>query len=189
MTKYRDDGGGGGGFTLIELSVVIFILGLALSFALPRIMSLEDVELKHSARRLSGTIRYLTDQAAYAKTLYLLTFDLKAGTYAVKYCLPERDPPHNMECYDDRNVLGKMVSLPNTVRFQDVVVMNQKFQPEDEGAAVIPFYPDGYIFPALIHLKDLRGAQYTLQVNPITGRVKILEGYVESLAQTPVQPR
>lgn len=179
------------GFTLIEIAAVIFILGLALSFVLPRLMSLEAVELKSTARRLSGTVRYLMDQAAFSKTLYLLMFDLKGEEhkYWVRYCLPERDPPYHLKCWDDRAILGKKIALPGGIRFQDIVLMGEKIPPDTEGGVCIPFFPDGYVPPSSIHLHDRRDKSYTLQINPVTGRVKIVDGYVEAKAQSTSQIR
>jgi len=171
------------GFTLIELSVVIFILGLSLAFVLPRLMSLSEAELKHGSRRLSGTLRYLFDQAAFAKTMYILRCDIKDGTYWVEYCLPEVEPPHKLQCWEDRALLGKKTRLPFGVRFQDVEIMGEKLGPDTEGGAIIPFFPDGYVPPAYIHIQDQRDKSFTLQLNPVTGRVKVLEGYVEAKTQ------
>ena len=47
-----------------------------------------------------------------------------------------------------------------------------------EGKVVIRFYPDGYVEKNTIHLSDGK-KDFTLVTTPLTGKVKISEGYVE----------
>src|SRR5438105_2523939 len=61
-----------GGFTLLELSVVLFIIGLLVTIALPRLGDLSGARLESSARRLAALVRYLGGEAAFSGRLYRL---------------------------------------------------------------------------------------------------------------------
>ncbi|WP_321368640.1 prepilin-type N-terminal cleavage/methylation domain-containing protein [uncultured Desulfuromusa sp.] len=52
------------GFTLLELTIVLFLVGLFSVIVLPRFSHIGEGELQHSARRLSWTIKYLFNEAA-----------------------------------------------------------------------------------------------------------------------------
>lgn len=49
-----------------------------------------------------------------------------------------------------------------------------------EGDCYLYFFPGGYTQDAYIHLQDGDKRVYTLKVNPLTGRVTILDSYVEA---------
>src|SRR5260370_8940012 len=55
------------GFTLLELAIVIFIMGLMLTLTMPYIGGFRRAALRSQARRLAGRATYLFDQAAGPK--------------------------------------------------------------------------------------------------------------------------
>ena len=48
-----------------------------------------------------------------------------------------------------------------------------------EGEARIRFFANGTVERALIHLRNEKNDAYTLEINPLTGFVKIYDGYIE----------
>ena len=73
------------GFTLIEILVVIVLIGSFLLIAVPKFQDITDVNLKTSSRNLSGTIKYLYNEAVFKKNIYKLVFDLDNDEYWVEY--------------------------------------------------------------------------------------------------------
>src|SRR5438309_1712281 len=71
------------GFTLLELAVVLFIIGLVLMIAMPRLGSFQGTELRVEAHRLATRSRYLYEEAGSQKVLLRLNFDLDRSTYFV----------------------------------------------------------------------------------------------------------
>lgn len=71
------------GFTLVELTLVVLIVGILMSMALPRLTILAGERLDSGARRLATLIRYLHDEAALRGTVYRLTLDLDEASWAV----------------------------------------------------------------------------------------------------------
>ena len=55
------------GFTLIELAVVIVVLGIMIALIAPRLGEIGEADLKRSARHLTGSIRFLRDEAEAKK--------------------------------------------------------------------------------------------------------------------------
>src|SRR3990172_3164096 len=72
------------GFTLIELVVVIFLVGIFLLVAVPKFEDITEVNIKSASRRLSGTIRYLYSEAAFKKKVYKLAFDIDRNEYWIE---------------------------------------------------------------------------------------------------------
>ena len=71
------------GFTLLELAVVIFIMGLMLTLALPYLGGFREAALKSQARRLAGRATYMFDEATGHKLVLRLIFDIDNNGYAV----------------------------------------------------------------------------------------------------------
>ncbi|MFI5353767.1 MAG: type II secretion system protein, partial [Candidatus Binatales bacterium] len=47
------------GFTMLEIAIVLFIIGLVISMALPRFSGIRSAHLRSEARRLAGRAAYL----------------------------------------------------------------------------------------------------------------------------------
>src|SRR5210317_194715 len=72
---------GGAGFTLVELMVVMVLVSLFMVFSIPLFSNIGTSSLGTSARRLSGTIKYLFNESALSGLEYRLIYNLDRGTY------------------------------------------------------------------------------------------------------------
>jgi len=161
------------GFTLLEIIVVMFIIGLFLFFAVPKFQDLTQVNLKSASRNLTGTIKYLYNEAAFKKKIYRLVFDLENNEYWVQvlegseYTAPLDSP-------------NKRYKLPNGVYFKDVITERtlNKSSLVDEGEFIL-FLPTGFVEPAVIHIATDNNDQYTLETKPYTGGTRVYDEYVE----------
>jgi general secretion pathway protein H len=159
------------GFTLIELMVVIVVLGVILSFVIPRLGELGEANLKRSARHLTGMIRFLRDDAQAKKVVYRLRFDVQGGHYWPEILTQTSDK--TMEFKRLQSVMASEDSLSGQTTFKDVRVASH---PDDP---YIQFTPDGWVERAAIHLRDGDNKDFTLWVNSLTGNTELLEGYGE----------
>jgi general secretion pathway protein H len=160
------------GFTLIELTVVIVVLGVMLSLIIPRLGELGEANLKRSARHLTGMIRFLHDESQAKKDTYRLRFDITGGRYWTEVLTFNL----NDKTAEFKRFSSEMVtegSLSGQTTFRDAKVASH---PDDP---YIEFSPNGWVESALIHLRDGEGRDFTLEVNPLTGNTEFREGYIE----------
>ncbi|MFZ0890495.1 MAG: prepilin-type N-terminal cleavage/methylation domain-containing protein [Candidatus Binataceae bacterium] len=162
---------GASGFTLIEITLVLFIMGLMMMIATPYLRGFRNAKLRSEARRLSGRVAYLYDRASADKVVLRLTFDFGANRYFVS----RLDPYALQPVFQlDTEPGFQPVLMPVGVRVRDVTV---------EGVGTLAggttscfFYPEGYVDATVVHMADDWGDVFTLTVNPFSGRVAIAPG-------------
>jgi general secretion pathway protein H len=164
---------GAPGFTLLEIAVVIFIMGLMITLAIPYLGGFHGAQLKSEARRLAGRASYLYEEASTQKLIYRMTFDLDNNGYYVTRLDPYGPQPKFIPY---SGPWGYVVEMPPGLKLRDVSV-------EGIGAAKVgsiscQFYPEGYVDATVIHLISVSGDVLTLNFNPLTGNVGIVSGDV-----------
>lgn len=150
------------GFSLLELTITIVLLGAALLLALPKLSIFEDIAFRSDARRVAGLIKQVDDSAASGKYYYRLTFEIGGS---------------RIEAMSSAD--GRSFALPQGIpgrislgRGTEVVRITQSGARES-GAAGIIFYPGSGAQAFEITL--MRGEQAcTIAYNPYSGRVKIV---------------
>ncbi len=159
------------GFTLIELAVVMFLMGLMLLIAMPYIGGVTDGQLKSVSRRLAGRATYLYDEASARKLVIQLVFDMDHNGYFVMVADPYSRRP---TFFPDNSPSGARVLLPDAVHIRDVTV--EGIGTLSRGTLATQFYPEGYVDATLVHLIDKKGRVMTLRIDPLTGQVAIARG-------------
>ena len=161
----------------MELLVVLLILGFFSAFLSLRIESVfSGGDLRLASRIVMGEIKKFRGRAAYSHKEQVLGLEVgKNRLY------PVASPFENGEVSGwsvetkDENV--ETTYLPEGVVLEDVVIpLEGKIQ---DGEARIRFFGNGCVEHALIHLKNEKDRVYTLELNPLTGRVTVHDGYVE----------
>ena len=74
--------------------------------------------------------------------------------------------------------IAKPQSLPDHVKFLDIYTSSAGTVEEERACCY--FFPDGFVEKTMIHLEDTKENRYTLDVMPLTGRVKIYEEHIEA---------
>jgi general secretion pathway protein H len=156
------------GFTLIELSVILVLLGIFSLLLIPRLDRFGRGELDASARRLRGTIKFLFNEAALTGREHRLIYDLEHGRYRAMVLNPGGE-------LTELRGPGKATRLPEGIRFQDLVLRNRGTF--STGEVTVRIHPTGWLEESLIHLQDQSGAQRTLRIAPLTGAADIDQGY------------
>jgi general secretion pathway protein H len=159
------------GFTLLELILVLFIIGLMAGTVFPRLISFSGGNTKVSMRHLARTVHVLMDRATSTKRLYRLNYNLEENAYWATVL------QESGEFVPVESNVARRVRLKRPIDLEDVVTLRQgKVM---EGEAYTQFYPSGMVERTLLHLAEGEDKKFTLIIEPLTGRVKIREGYVE----------
>lgn len=159
------------GFTLIEITIVIFILALVALLVTPTLHRFAGGDARSASRELAGFVMALEEEAVATHTIHRLYYDMEAEEYWVTTLVPvggvlEEGPP-----------VGSKRRLPSDVQFEDVATAHQGLV--TSGTAFTQFFPSGAVTRTTIHLRDQDDVRYTLAVNPVTGRVMVTDRYVE----------
>ena len=157
------------GFTLIELTIVIFIAGLMMSITVPMVReTLLHDNLKTASRKLVATITWLRNESVGEYTDNILLFDLDKRRYWYE--------TSGMAEAELLEVRDQAQTLPEDVRILDIDLYGS--EKKVEGEAGIRFSKKGYINYSLIHLSDESDRKFTLVIEPFLEKVKIMEDYL-----------
>lgn len=157
------------GFTLLELSVVLFVLGLMLWLVIPRISAVTGPNRAAVFREIAAGSEEAFDTSLFEKKEVRLVLDPGARTY--RFHVPEDtgspQPPRSLS--EGLSISG--IRIENEDRPPDVVTE-------------IRYLPGGRV-PAfrIFFLESSEGgqdAEWTLRGNPYDGSVDVLEGTVAS---------
>ena len=162
------------GFTLIELSLVLLLLAIAIAFVAPRLRDPSSQELQSHAHRLRTTIRFLRSEAVLNGRVYTLNYDLDQQRYWITSENTDGAAAVGGDAKDELGILAKPVALPNTVAFSDIVF--EGVGKLNQGQMFTRFFPDGFVEPTVVHMDNGKQA-VTLIAMPYTGEVKQYEGY------------
>ncbi len=146
------------GFTIVELGMVILVLGIVMATVMPR---------------FAGTLERQHLRSTMTKRIYRLTFDLDRQVMSVCYFVGET-------CKLETTRELRAYALPLDVHVLDVV--SPQGTKTREGEAVTHFHPTGIAEPSIIHLVTNSNQKATLMIEPLAGRVKVFDDYVEPQA-------
>ncbi len=162
-----------GGFTLLELVVVLALLALAAALVVPRLPSMQESRLRASARQLSAQLRYLDERAVAGKIPYRLRVNLDEQKIDVvrKNAIGEEVLPEDPFLLRSPLQEGIIVRDLRTERLGTI----------SSGTVSISYGPGGLSESLLIHLAIPGGSNITVQALPVSGIVRIAEGYLEEI--------
>jgi general secretion pathway protein H len=166
------------GFTLLELTVVLFIIGLLIAAVVPRFDDITGARLNASARHLAAIVRYLAGEAALRNRSYGLNYDLDKQIYWVTVLVPTQD---SAEFKLDASPLSRPVQLPQAITFADV--QTPGVGRVSSGRVSTYFHPQGYADPTVIHLRDQHARAVTVLIPSLTGEARVYEGYVDGFVR------
>ncbi|MBC7458491.1 MAG: prepilin-type N-terminal cleavage/methylation domain-containing protein [Bdellovibrionaceae bacterium] len=186
------------GFSLIEISIVILIIGGLLAIALPR-MNFNKVDTKKVIRGLTVSAKEVRNRAKLYGTTYRLAFRLDADnqaywveksttiTYIDKAALEKARDEAKSSFRKDEKAEGK---VPPQFQPDSTVFKKEQTLPRDytfkliesgarnviysDGMAYIHFFPQGFIETALIQIEDPKKNIWSITFNPITGQAAII---------------
>ncbi|HJT22406.1 MAG TPA: hypothetical protein VJ746_18180 [Nitrospira sp.] len=156
------------GFTILEIIIILFLLTGLLSFIIPR-LNIGDT-LNSVGRKWIAALRTFQDMAVSAQRPVRLYIDLDRGQYwpIIQESTEEKAPR-------DPAWLTP-VNLPETIHLTDLQVGSKK---SSSGRAELFFYPNGKIDPAVMHFADTDNHVLGVQIEPVTGNIKLTDQRIE----------
>ncbi len=157
-----------GGFTLLEIVIVVAVLALFVGLAVPRLPDIAGTRIHQNARKVSMMLQLARSRAVSLRRYYRVEMDLDANIMSVSYFGPE-----GTYIPDDE---------VRQVRLRDGVIADVVNSSEGkilEGTGWVRISPRGFIEPSLIHIRDEQERVVTVVPSPVSGRVRIQEGYIE----------
>jgi type II secretion system protein H len=172
------------GFTLLELTVVLLILGLAAALIAPRLSgSFGRVRLKAATRDLAALCRFARAQAITGHAVLEVVVDRQTNQYwlrgpdwivsrlsGVDRAPTAEDPEQPWQA---RLRQARVRALPAGVRLKSVILDLGPLREDERGA--IAFFPQGGSTGGEIWLGDEQGRGYRIVVDPSLGLVRIHE--------------
>jgi prepilin-type N-terminal cleavage/methylation domain-containing protein len=162
------------GFTLLELTVVIFLVGLILSLAMPRLENfLFQTDLRSVARSLKSTVYTLRSKSISSNTYTVLHFDLDNNLFYGTRGDLIKEPDTSPKSIP----VVSPIKLPEGVRFLDASNINtpkKKF-----GTLSSIFNPKGGFEETVLHVADRDEDVMTIIINAYTGSFMIYDEYVD----------
>ncbi len=156
------------GFTLIELGVVVFLIGLMLFVAVPKVRDtmLTD-DLEKIAKYLTVTARELRNGAVRNQIDYIMHLDLDDNIIWIYSAdmTPEAKKERKKSAF----------KLPGEVEITDVCFPYGNIT---DGDATIRFSRKDYTQPAAIHLAE-KDRRFTVVLEPFLHSAKTYDGYVD----------
>lgn len=157
------------GFTLLELIIVMVLISLTASFAVPKIQSsLSGNTLRATAQGFVSLVTETAQEARAKNTAFMLRFHADTKTFVARPVMTE---PETREEEQDkaylRIKLDDSISLAGGENQQDEDEMNE-----------IHFTSRGYTRKAVVYFEDESGEQVSVLLSPFLGVARIRDGHV-----------
>ncbi len=184
------------GFTLIEIMIVIAIIAGIIAVGAPKLFSTSSA-MRTAVRKLAVMTREVRNNSRLYNVTSRIVINIdaeKGHQYTVESAegnAPLLSEDQQKELDDltaaqregegvktkfsqDSRVLKGAVSLPKGLFF-DGIEFGSRQKEVTEGTAMIHFFPRGLAEEVAIHLSDKKSLNWTITINPLTGRADVYE--------------
>lgn len=181
------------GFTLLETLLVIALVALITTIAIPSFTKVFRVSTEGFARQTATLLKDARDRSLLLGRLIRLRIDLDKQEFWLEeapgnYLLPsqkeiekkKREARAGEEEKDESFRLLKELTkekrkLPDNLQILRVITPRHK-KPVEEGTVDIYFFANGTADSVILHLEDDEKSQQSILVHPITGMTKLRPG-------------
>lgn len=176
------------GFTLLELMVVLVLMAIMAAMIVPEMRgTYENALLRSTSRDLVSVLNLAYSRAVSIHQVHRVRLEPSSGKYFVEARV--RGAERTSDFIPIQNVSGSEGKLDQRISIQirdsAEEVSERPPLPSLSNARIdsrtlqdvntIAFYPDGTADRRDIQLQDREGFRLSLQINPITARVRIVE--------------
>ncbi|MFC4161820.1 prepilin-type N-terminal cleavage/methylation domain-containing protein [Chitinimonas lacunae] len=175
--RHRPVAAAAAGFTLLELLIVLFLIGVAAALTAPRLITfINSRDVRAARETLEDRLGQLRSQAILKNETQTGYVDFDASTFKFGELLWQPPPGWKLE-RDPEPVVMKKPPPPE---------VNNDLPPSDEGEEdpvlrneeVLKFYADGSAKPVRLILDGPGRERYRFSVSALTGKIEVetLEG-------------
>lgn len=169
------------GFTLLELIIVMVLISLTASFAVPKIRSsFYRDELRAAAQSFVSLVTETAQKARAENTPFILRFQPDTKTFVA---LPVTTIPKTREEEQDKGYLR--ITLDDSISFTGG---EEQEDEDDQEMNEIRFTSRGYTKKAVVYFENESGDQRSVILSPFLGVARILDDHV-SLADDQITVR
>jgi prepilin-type N-terminal cleavage/methylation domain-containing protein len=156
------------GFTLIELSLVLVIIGILLTLAVPRLGLIAESRLDGAAAKLATTLSYLHDEAALRGRVFRVRFDLDRESWTVHAQAPYAEGEIRDGFVSTWDPFAEPTQYEDGLDLRFVATANAR---SSSGTADVYFLPEAGPGGITVRLEN-DGRAVELELNAVTGRVR-----------------
>ncbi len=183
------------GFTLIEIMIVLVIVGVVLTLAVPKLVNSKG-KIKDEVKHIALIARQVHDAARLENRTYRIVFSMeekKVHSYWIESAASnvtllsadqskkqkdETDPKKSLIAKNNgfeisKAVLKSPVKLPKELFIDKVEFIDGKAI--TSGDASIHFFAQGLVQEAAIHLSDHKTLIWTIFISPLTAHTTIFD--------------
>jgi general secretion pathway protein H len=185
------------GFTLIEIMIVIAIMAAVIAVGAPKLLN-TSAQMRSTVRKLAIATREIRNTARLGNVTSRLVISMseeKGYSYWVESApgnatMLSADQEKEMkaltesqrsetavkpEFQTDTHVIKRPIQLPRGMIFESVEYAAAGREPIVAGTAYVHFFPQGLSEEVAIHMSNRKTLNWTVSINPLTGRADIWE--------------
>lgn len=176
-----------GAFSLVELMVVMVVIGILATMALPRLAKKKpSTEWKNVLEEVNNLVYYARQEAISTQNTYRLHFQSKktaVDTVQVELEGPDpQKPTHKIYRTVRSHYFKPIYTFPEEITIHEVYHGKQKQFEENKNHAYCYVIPNGLVQEILVHLERTRNGEkskVTFKMSPFFGKFELLEGFVK----------
>lgn len=157
------------GFTLLELSLVLALIGLLATLILPRLDVLGGAELDNITRRIAYRVRYLREDAARRNLWVRMVYDPENQALRMEEGIATEE---GWSFLPGEGKLYRTLLIPEAL---SVRILGPGVRPTADGMTSLVFAADGFADPGTIEVSDDSGRAVLVLIEPARTRPRIVD--------------
>lgn len=181
----------GHGFTLIEIMVVLFLIGIVSTIGIPRFLLYREPKAEWPAvlDEINNLVIFARQEAISNQAIYRLMFKKQnTGRDFVQVECEVRDPERPNERVFNLAKSGYLQTkyeIPEGIKLRALYHGRQEEFEENKNEGYCYIIPDGLVQDVLVHLskkiqdEDQLEAEASLKMSPFFGKFEFFEGFIK----------
>jgi len=165
------------GFTLLELSLVLALIGLLATLIVPRLDVIGGAELDNITRRIAHRVRYLREDAARRNLWVRMVFDPATQTLRMEEGISTDE---GWAFLPGEGRLYQPLTIPENLQLR---LLGPGVRPTAAGMSSLVFAADGFADPGTLEVSDDSGRAVLVLIEPARTRPRIVDAPPEGRAR------